>query len=89
MSDEQRMRASGKDAGESKKPYMLGYVVRPYGDGKASWSRVAVAWAHKDDQGFDVRMDAVPVDGRLVLRTVRDDDRNDGEMIEPEPTGMK
>ena len=54
----------------SQKPFMLGYVVRPFKNGKsASWSRIGVAWAHKDDQGYDVCLDALPVDGRLVLRT--------------------
>ncbi|MEP3785596.1 MULTISPECIES: hypothetical protein [Paracoccaceae] len=65
------------------KPTMFGYVVRPIGNsGKSSWNKIAAAWAHKDGQGFEVRMDAVPVDGRLVLRAAAEDDQplveNDG-----------
>ncbi|MEP4987067.1 MAG: hypothetical protein ABJV68_05165 [Paracoccaceae bacterium] len=65
------------------KPNMFGYVVRPIGNsGKSSWSKIAAAWAHKDGQGFEVRMDALPVDGRLVLRAAAEDDQplveNDG-----------
>lgn len=89
MTDEQKTEPKDTSAAAPKHPYMLGYVVRPYDDGnKASWSRIAVAWAHKDDQGYDVRMDALPVDGRLVLRTVRDEDPKDAEVVEPTPDGL-
>ena len=52
-------------------PDAIGYAVREYGQDISSWSRVAVAWAHQDDQGYDIHMEAVPVDGRLVLRGPR------------------
>lgn len=66
----------------SKKPFMLGYTVRPIGDGEKSyWSKIAAAWAHKDGEGYEVRMDALPVDGRLVLRTVTDDAQPDNETV--------
>lgn len=68
------------------KPYLLGYTVRsPEDGGKAYWSKVAIAWAHKDGQGYNVQMDAVPVDGKLVLRTVSDDQDETGELFEQEP----
>lgn len=74
----------------NNKPFMLGYVVRPFKIGKsASWSRIGVAWAHKDDQGYDVCLDAFPVDGRLVLRTVQEDDLGDGEAIGPAPSDLR
>lgn len=53
---------------------MLGYTVTPIGDGKKTiWSKVAAAWAHKDGEGYEVRMDALPVDGRLVLRRAKEE----------------
>ncbi|MEL7029826.1 MAG: hypothetical protein AAGL49_11605 [Pseudomonadota bacterium] len=68
------------------KPYLLGYTVRSDGSGdKSYWSKVAVAWAHKDGQGYNVQMDALPVDGKLVLRTVTDDQDQTGELFEREP----
>lgn len=71
------------------KPFMLGYTVRPIGDGrKSSWSKIAAAWAHKDGQGFEVRMDALPVDGRLVLRTVPEHDQESGEVLDRSPDGL-
>ncbi len=68
------------------KPYLLGYTVRSAEEsGKAYWSKVAIAWAHKDGQGYNVQMDALPVDGKLVLRTVSDDHDETGELFEQEP----
>jgi len=67
-------------------PYRLRYTVRPSGEGnKSFWSKIAVAWAHKDGQGFNVQMDALPVDGKLVLRTVPENHGDTGEIIEPAP----
>ena len=54
-------------------------------DNKSYWSKIAVAWAHKDGQGFNVQMDAMPVDGKLVLRTVPEDQDNGEELCEPTP----
>ena len=70
-----------------RKPFMLGYVVRPFKNGKsASWSRVGVARAHNDDQGYDLKLDAMPVDGRVVLRTVQQDDPGGAEVIGAAPS---
>mmetsp|Transcript_23630 Transcript_23630/g.41951 ORF Transcript_23630/g.41951 Transcript_23630/m.41951 type:complete len:86 (-) Transcript_23630:37-294(-) len=84
MSNEQDNRLS-----PTRKPSLLGYSVRPIGDGKrSSWSKIAAAWAHKDGEGFEVRFDALPVDGRMVFRTPKDDDRDTGDVIEREPSGL-
>jgi hypothetical protein len=54
---------------------MAGYSLRPIGDGKrSSWSKFAAVWAHKDEEGFEVRFDALPVDNRMVFRTPKADD---------------
>jgi|GEM_PF-815027 len=72
-----------------RKPFMLGYVVRPFKYGKsASWSRIGVAWAHSDDQGHDLKLDAMPVDWRVVLRTVKQDDPGGAEIIGAAPGGL-
>ena len=64
------------------KPYLLGYTVRSADEsGRAYCSKVAIAWAHKDGQGYNVQMDALPVDGKLVLRTVSDDHDETGELF--------
>lgn len=54
------------------KPTHLAFTVRDFenakGEKKGRWLEIGSAWAHKDGKGFDLNLDAVPVDGRVVLR---------------------
>ncbi len=47
-------------------------VVEKYEDEagaeKSSWTRVGVAFAHKDGNGLNVELKAIPVSGKLVIR---------------------
>jgi hypothetical protein len=47
-------------------------VVENYEDGagaeKANWTRVGVAFPHKDGNGLNVELRAIPVSGKLVIR---------------------
>lgn len=59
----------------SSKPTHQAYVVREYekdGEKDSYWSRIGVAFAHKDGKGFDVSLDAVPTSGRVVLRVAEE-----------------
>ena len=39
------------------------------GEGKnAFWTRICAAWPHKDEQGFNLRLKCIPLDGRVSLR---------------------
>ncbi len=88
MSREETKSTATQPSAPGQKPFLLGYTVRPIGDGqKSAWSKIAVAWAHKDGEGYDVRMDAMPVDGRLVLRTIPEDQQEPGEVIDRTPDG--
>jgi len=62
----------GQTMTESKKPDMAAYVVRDREDKKANWREIGVAFKHKDSKGFDLLLDAVPVNGRVVLRDIED-----------------
>lgn len=75
MSDE----STPKDAA-SKMPSHLAYTVRESKDGKSYFNRVGSAFQHKDGQGFNVELDATPVNGRLTLRTLKErlDERRGG-----------
>lgn len=56
---------------DNTKPTHIAYSVRNYerqGENDASWLKVGVAFAHKDGKGFDVKLDATPVNGQVVLR---------------------
>lgn len=61
------------DAPRGNKPTHTAYTVRDFtkketGEVDSSWSRIGVAWLHKDGKGFDVSLEALPVNGRVVLR---------------------
>jgi len=46
-------------------------LYRVLGEGKAAiWTPIGAAWPNKDGQGFTLQCDAVPLQGRLVLRAI-------------------
>lgn len=49
-------------------PSHIAYQVRDGREGKSFWTRIGVAWAHADGQGFNVQIETVPLDGRITLR---------------------
>ena len=58
-----------------KGPDFIAYSVRDRGNDKdAAWNRVGAAWAHRDGKGYDLSLDAMPVDGRVTLREQRRED---------------
>ncbi|TPL45356.1 hypothetical protein [Mesorhizobium sp. B2-4-6] len=44
------------------------FVVEGEGD-RAFWTKVGAAWPHQDGNGFNVSLTALPVNGRVVIRT--------------------
>ena len=56
----------------ANKPTHTAYSVRDFkkqdGAADSSWSKIGVAFLHKDGKGLDVVLDALPVSGRIVLR---------------------
>ena len=87
MSAKNRNTRTADKAPGLKRPFMLANTVKPIEDGRNSlWSKIGAAWAHKDGQGYEVRVDAVPVDGRIVLRTVKDRQGDQtGEVLDRNP----
>lgn len=54
-----------------RRPTLTAYSVRDFekdGQTQSSWTRVGIAFAHRDGNGFDVVLDAIPVNGRIALR---------------------
>lgn len=52
----------------SKTPSHIAYQVRDRGGKKSYWTRIGVAWQHADGKGYNVQLEAVPLDGRITLR---------------------
>ena len=56
------------EGANSKSPTHVAYQVRDREGAKSFWTRIGAAWAHADDKGFTVQLEAVPLDGRVTLR---------------------
>ena len=52
----------------SKAPSHAAYHVRDSKSGKGYWTRIGSAWAHADNQGFNVQLEVAPLDGRITFR---------------------
>jgi hypothetical protein len=59
---------------EAKGPALVAYHVREPKDGKGFWTRIGAAWSHEDGEGFNVQVEVLPIDGRIVLRMPKTDD---------------
>ncbi len=61
----------------SKKPSHNVYTVRNGKEGsKDYWTKIGVAFAHNDEKGFSVILEALPVDGQLTIRKPESKDKN-------------
>lgn len=60
---------NAKESAPGKSPSHVAYQVRERGE-KSYWTRIGSAWAHADGKGFNIQIDAAPLDGRITLRVV-------------------
>lgn len=48
-------------------------LYRVLGDGPdAIWTPIGAAWPNRDGLGFNLSCDAVPLTGRIVMRTIQE-----------------
>lgn len=62
------------------RPTHHAYHVRDYqtgGEKRSSWTNIGSVWTHPDGQGFNIRLHATPIDGHIVLRTVKEKKQSD------------
>jgi hypothetical protein len=52
----------------SKTPSHIAYHVRERAGSESFWTRIGIAWAHADGNGFNIQIETVPLDGRITLR---------------------
>jgi hypothetical protein len=65
------------------KPYLLAYTVKNRGKNKtAIWTKIGAAWPHANDGGLNIELDALPVDGRLVLIEPKADEAQPSQTVE-------
>ncbi len=67
MSEEQATKVG--NGTPARKPDFVAYNVRPRGEQKSRWTEIGVAFRHKDGNGLDILFEAIPLSGKIVLRT--------------------
>lgn len=65
------------------------YAVRDRDNDDAFWTRIGSVFPHQDGKGFNVIFDALPVDGRAVLREVKDEDEPEAPKAKATRSGKK
>lgn len=65
------------------KPTLIAYTVKNRGKKqKAIWTRVGAAWPHASGKGLSIELEALPVDGRLVLIEPKADEAQASASVE-------
>lgn len=49
------------------------FTLKDNAKGKAFWTKIGAAWPHKDGKGFDLSLNAIPLDGRIVMREPKEE----------------
>lgn len=58
------------------------FTVRDRGEGrKAYWARIGSAWVNRDGS-FNLQLDALPIDGKIVLRPRKANENDGAEEVE-------
>ncbi len=52
----------------AKAPSHIAYQVRDREGKKGFWTRIGSVWPHADGKGFNIQIEALPVDGRITIR---------------------
>ena len=52
------------------------------------WLNLGLAFSHKDGNGFNIVLQAYPLDGKIVLREIADDDPADQQPARREQRGI-
>ena len=60
------------NANDKQSPSFTAYQVKTDRDEKSHFTKVGAAFAHRDGKGHTVTLDAMPVDGRIVLRSAKE-----------------
>lgn len=57
-------------------------LYRVTGEGeKTIWTPIGAAWPNKDGAGFSITCDLVPLTGRIVMRKVKAQNADQGQLV--------
>jgi hypothetical protein len=68
------MKTTKTEAATTNAPSHLAYQVKNRDGKKAIWTRIGSAWPHADGEGFNIVLDAMPIDGKITLRVPAEKD---------------
>lgn len=54
-----------------RKPEYEVFQVLETSKDKSYWNRIGAAWVHEDGDGLSVTLNAMPLDGRIIIRALR------------------
>jgi hypothetical protein len=61
-----------------QQPSYTAYAVTKRGDGQDDWwTPIGAAFEHKDGQGFNIVLQTIPLDGKIVLRPPKEERKSD------------
>ncbi len=63
------------------KPAFRAYTVVKHEGKEDYWLNLGIAFPHDDGEGFNLLLQALPIDGKIVLRTYKEeeDDKSKGK----------
>jgi len=68
---------------QTKQPALVAYSVEDARKGrKAYWTKIGRLFAHDDSKGFDLVLNALPINGRIVIRQEQPRDDVDADQAE-------
>jgi hypothetical protein len=60
-------------------PNFYAYTVKDRVGKKAVWTRIGAAWSHAQGGGFNIELQALPMDGRIVLMPPKEEPSSDAD----------
>lgn len=83
----QRSKDMSDTENTNRKPDLIAYTVKDRKGEKGIWNRIGAAWENADGGGFNVSLEALPVNGRLVLRIPKPGEGEEAEAYTKVPAG--
>ena len=66
------MNDSNNSETTSRAPSHIAYQIREREGKKGFWTRIGSVWPHADGKGFNIQLEAVPLDGKVTLRVAQE-----------------
>ena len=63
------------------KPTHRAYTVIKREGKEDYWLNIGVCFAHEDNDGFNLLLQAMPLDGKIVLRTYKEDEKEQEKVV--------